>query len=91
MRTRVIGFAPPDDKWKQMKAVWDACELAGVSAPPEVIEFFDGEEPDEQGIEVNLEDHECITKYNEESREGYEVEVKKIPANVQYIRFYNAY
>lgn len=91
MSTHIVGFAPPDDKWKQMKAVWDACELANVSAPPEVIEFFDGIEPNEQGIRVDLEDHECVSKYNANMKDGFEVEVKKIPANVQFIRFYNSY
>lgn len=91
MNSHVIGFAPPDDKWKQMKAVWDACELAGVSAPPEVMEFFDGEDPDEQGISIDLEDDDCCSKYSAEMQDGFEIDIKKIPANVQFIRFYNSY
>ena len=91
MSTHVIGFAPPDDKWRRMKDVWDACELAGVSAPPEVIDFFEGREPNENGVRVDLENHECVRRYNENMKDGFEIEVKKIPANVTFIRFYNSY
>ncbi len=91
MSTHVVGFAPPDEKWKRMRSVWEACESAGVSAPHEVIEFFNGQYPDEQGIEVNLERHECCSKHNDETRDGFEIDLRKVPANVQYIRFYNSY
>lgn len=91
MRTHVVGFAPPDDKWKRMRAVWEACETAGVSAPPEVIEFFDGIEPNEQGIEIDLKDHDCVSEYKAEMQNGFEIDLRKVPANVQYVRFYNSF
>lgn len=91
MGTHIVGFAPPDDKWKQMRSVWEACEAAGVPAPQEVIDFFNGEPPDEQGIEVDLEDHDCVSEYSADMQSGYEVDLRKVPANVQYIRFYNSF
>jgi len=33
-----------------MKAVYDACEKAEVDPPDEVINFFNGEEPDSRGV-----------------------------------------
>jgi hypothetical protein len=43
MSMHVIGFVPPDGTWAQMKAIWDACQAAGVSLPDEVEDFFGGE------------------------------------------------
>jgi hypothetical protein len=55
------------------------------------MEFFDWRAPSESGIEVELEDHECVSKYNAEMQDGYEIDLKKVPANVQFIRVYNSY
>src|ERR1035441_9166498 len=52
MSTHVTGFAPPDETWQKMKAIWDACETVGVPVPGEVEEFFGGEGPDPAGGEV---------------------------------------
>lgn len=91
MNTHIVGFVPPDDKWKQMRAVWDACEEAGIKAPNEVIDFFEGAEPDEQGATVQLDHHDAVSEYNAEMKSGYEVDLQKLPANVRYLRFYNSY
>jgi len=87
----VIGIAPPDDQWKRMRAVWDACEEANVQAPDEVVEFFNGREPEESGVRIDLDQHDCVSKYNAEMKDGFEVDLRKVPANVQIIRFYNSY
>lgn len=55
MSTSVVGFRPPDAKWKKMKAIYDACDEAGVSIPDEVDSFFNGEPPDDAGVRVKLE------------------------------------
>lgn len=87
MSTHVIGFAPPDDKWKAMKAIWDSCEAAGVPIPKEVERFFGGERPDESGVEVDV----PVREWGDDSREGYEIDVAAIPAHVKSIRFYNSW
>ena len=93
MSTHVVGFKPPDDKWKKMKAVWDACKAAGIDPPDDVDAFFEGTAPDDQGMEVDLDGHECAVKYRPASRarDGIEVDVKKLPPDVTVIRFYNSY
>lgn len=87
MSTSVIGFAPPDEKWQQMKQIWDACQSAGIPVPREVEKFFNDEPPDSAGVEVKLE----VTEWHDESREGIEIEVAKIPKHVKLIRFYNSW
>ena len=39
MSTHVVGFHPPDEKWKEMKAAWDACMAANVNPPVVTIPF----------------------------------------------------
>jgi hypothetical protein len=89
MSTHVIGFRPPDEKWRKMKAVWDACADAGTSPPKEVSEFFQWTTPDPRGVEVDL--RACSTKFNDDSRDGIEIDVNKLPKDVTIIRFYNAF
>lgn len=87
MSTHVIGFKPPDAKWKKMKEVWDACEKAGIDPPKEVSEFFNYENPDENGVEVELD----AAEWGDDGRQGYEIEVSKLPKGVTIIRFYNSW
>ena len=91
MSTSIFGFKPPDEKWKKMKEVRDACLEAGVMIPSEVDDFFEGESPDNAGVRVNLEEHECVSKYRGEVEEGFEVDVRKLPKDVVLIRFVNSW
>ncbi|WP_333745999.1 hypothetical protein [Streptomyces sp. IBSBF 2950] len=87
MSTHVKGFTGPDDRWRKMKAIWDACQDAGVDPPTEVERFFDGEAPDPNGREVQI-PHE---EWRDEHREGVEVRIKDLPKNVTVIRVYNSW
>ena len=87
MSTYVTGFAPPDETWQKMKAIWDACETAQIPVPDEVEEFFGGEDPDPAGVEVKL----PVREWHGEGEAGYELDVASIPPQVQVIRFYNSW
>lgn len=87
MSTHVVGFVPPNDRWAQMKQVWDSCKAAKVEVPEAVQRFFNWEEPDDRGVEVQL----PAIEWTEDTRHGYEVELDKIPPDVKVIRFYNAW
>jgi len=87
MSTHVIGFKPPDEKWNKMKAIYDACEVAGVPIPSEVDDFFDGEGPDPAGVEVKLTPRE----WQDDMRQGYEIDIDSLPKGVKTIRFYNSW
>lgn len=89
MNTRVIGFVPPDDKWRKMADVWFACEKAGVDVPHDVEMFFDEGAPDPHGQEVDLPHTQWQPQDKGWPAWGIEVEVAKIPAKVKFIRFYN--
>lgn len=93
MSTHVYGLKLPDDKWKQMKAVWDACGAAGVGLPSSVEKFFQHETPDEKGWQlINLDQHPSVSTYTDEDMtSGFEVDVTKLPAGVTTIRFINSF
>lgn len=93
MITHVVGFRPADAKWRDMKAVWDACENAGVHVPAEVDKFFNGENPDEHGVRIDLEKSNCVQEWSngEAAESGFDVNVKLLPPDVTVIRFYNAF
>lgn len=87
MSSGVQGFKPPDAKWKKMKAIWDACKSAKIDPPIEVETFFNGEEPTDKGMEVEIE----ANVWSDEYRQGIEVDIKRLPADVTIIRFYNSW
>lgn len=91
MSTHVIGFRPPDDKWKKMKAVYDACKEADTDPPEEVERFFNDQPPDPAGVEVRLRDTPCCKEYNDGvSQWGYEIDLSKLPKDVTVIRVFNS-
>lgn len=89
MSTHIKGFRPPNEKWRKMKAVWDACSKAGTSIPVDVLNFFNGESPDERGQDVNIK--EAISDYTDDMKDGYEIDITKLPEDVTIIRVYNSY
>ncbi len=93
MSVHVVGIKPPDEKWRKMKAVWDACKTAGLQPPPEVERFFDGTPPDDSGVLVNLHPRKapCVSEYHNEYSEGFEVDLRKLPADITILRFFCSY
>lgn len=91
MSTHVVGFRPPDDTWRKHKAVWDACVKAGVHVPKETNEFFGYDKPDDAGVTVELEKHECCAEFSEFGRNGIEIDLSNLPKQVTKIRFYNSW
>lgn len=91
MSTRITGFRPPDARWAQMKAVWDACEAASQEVPSSVEEFFNHEPPDDRGICIDLKDSPSVTNYRADMEEGFQVEISKLPKELTHIRFVNSW
>jgi hypothetical protein len=89
MSTRIVGFRPPNEKWKKMKAAWDACEAAGVMPPKDVRDFFEGDEPDAAGVVVDI--RQAVTPVDKNMTDGFDVDITKLPKDVNIIRFENSY
>jgi len=98
MRTYVTLYRPVDDKWRNMQRVWAACNDAGLAVPLEVDVFFNGRPPDGvEGVEVAcVTQNETtwppwVTRFEIDMKDGYDVDVTKLPKDVKIIRFTNSY
>jgi hypothetical protein len=87
MSTHVIGVCGVDDQYIRMKAVYDACEDAGVGLPSAVADYFRESAPDQSGRLVEIPSR----RWEDESREGFEVDLATLPDEVKTIRFYNSW
>ena len=72
-----------------MKAAYDVCQLAGIEIPDEVDKFFNGETPDEAGVEVEIDS--ILDEWGDDIRQGYQVDLSKLPKDVKILRFYNSW
>lgn len=94
MSTHVKAFKPPDEKWQQMKAVWDACKTAGVELPREVGRYFEDTDPDPVGVEIDestLVNVGALDAWGDDQREGVQIDVTRLPKDVTVVRFYNSW
>jgi hypothetical protein len=92
MSSRVIGIKPPDEKWKQMKVVWDACKSAHVNVPKEVYDYFGDSPIDDKGVVVDLEKIDSVVnEYLAEGESGFEVDLSRLPKDIKVIRFVNSW
>lgn len=87
MSTHIIGIKPPDERWKKMKAIWDACKEAGISVPREVSDFFDNCAPDPAGVVVEL----TGRPWRGNAADGFEIDLPELDPDIRTIRFYNSY
>lgn len=94
MSMYLCGIKPPDDDWKKMKAVWDACAAGDIEPPGEVSGFFGDEVPDDSGVLVELgwgdggapSDGEY--GWSNEDAVGFEVDITALPKDIKKLRFY---
>lgn len=99
MTLNIEGVKVRDSKWENMKKIWDACSATNIPIPKEVNDYFNGETPDEKGVKVSLipcvailkNSYQIATKYSDEYSEGYEINVKEIPADITIIRITNSW
>lgn len=92
MSTHIVGIKPADEKWKQMKTIYDACEKAGIEIPDEVYYFFNEESPDPSGVKVYRDVlGGAVQKYSGDAESGYEVHIDRLPKDVKIIRFTNSW
>jgi len=89
LSTYVIGFRPPDERWQQMKAVYEANAAAGLRQPTEVEMFFLNGAPDASGVEVNLDN--IAKEWRDDSRDGIEIDIRDLPPEVHILRFVNSW
>ena len=94
MNSHVKGIKEPTEEYQKKYRAYQACVEAGIDPPKAIIDFFDGiafDYIDATGMEVDLRASGAIVEWKGDSKDGFEVEVAKIPAGVTRIRFYNSW
>jgi hypothetical protein len=95
MLSYTVGIKPPDETWRKMVAVYDACADAGIDPPRDVENYFAGDRPDDAGViveDATLRDCGAVREWTDgDMREGIEVDLTKIPKDITVIRFINSY
>ena len=88
INTYIIGFTPQDENYQKMRQIWENCTEMNISIPDEVDDFFNYEEPNEDGIEMEIPNQEWS---DGDMSTGIEVNIKNIPEIVEKIRFVNSW
>ena len=82
MYLTVKGVTSPTEKWRMLKCIYDACREASIDPPDEVMDFFGGVEPDEDGVVISLAHHHAVT----EIEGGFDVLLEDLPDAIKIIR-----
>jgi hypothetical protein len=92
---RIEVFKAPDDKWRQMKAVWDSCSEARVAIPSAVLDYFEQDSPKSQGVEIhNFVEDSCVRDLGREDYDGFTVDLKQLRSkhpDITHINFVISY
>ena len=92
MSTHVVGFITEENEtYKKHLAVLKACHYANVSLPKETAEYFGDDSPELYLAEEKLEVEIPVSKWEDPSSSGFELNVSDIPEGVVKIRFYNSW
>lgn len=87
----VIGVGKPDENHRKMYAAYQSCLAAGISIPDEINEYFDWSTPNENGRKIELRRGDSIKEYKADMREGFDVDLSKLPPNITHVRFFVSY
>jgi hypothetical protein len=97
MSTEIMAFMPDTDlEFQKHKKILLMCIDAEVSLPKETAEYFgDNEDPElwmlDEKLELELLEGVHYTEYSENSSEGFEIDLSKLPKGIAKLRFTNSY
>lgn len=82
MDISVKGIVEPTEDYNKKLEAYYACEKAGIDIPDELLEYFNGEEPLKEGMEVKID-----YAGNLECEDGYIlIDLIDLPENVTKIK-----
>jgi hypothetical protein len=97
MSTHIAAFIPDTDpEFQKHKAVALVCMEAKVSLPAETSNYFNVRYNPYLGmfdekLQIDLKEGEHYEEWREDSSEGFEVDLTKLPKGVTKLRFYNSW
>ena len=89
MSTSIYGIKLPDEKFKKMFQIYKNCEELGLEIPDEVDNYFEGGEPDSEGVVVSVDN--IVREFSRDGEKGVEIRVEDIPKDVKVLRFVNSW
>lgn len=96
MSTHIMAFMPDTDAdFKKHKKILLACMEAEVSLPKETAEYFGEEDAEEylldEKLSVELKEGVHYKDWSDESSQGFEVDLSKLPKWITKLRFCNSW
>ena len=94
MSTHIQAFMPDTDAdFQKHKKILLMCIENEVSLPKETAQYFGQKEPEEylldEKLSVSLKENVHYKDWSDESSQGYEVDLSKLPKGITKLRFYN--
>lgn len=87
MSTHVKGIKIKDEKFNEMKQVYDLCVKQNIKIPKEVYDYF-GDEVSDDGVIIDIKSKEST---DNDYRDFIDVKIEDIPKDVKIIRFVMSY
>lgn len=92
MSMHCLAVKPADAEYMKKLAAYRACVIAHISVPQELVDFFGGEDPDEEGATITLagyrSEHVSCEEWSDDGRTGFQVDITKLPEGTRFVRFY---
>jgi hypothetical protein len=94
MSRHIQAFIPEtDEEFKKHKKILLMCLEHKVSLPKETAEYFGSNDAEEylldEKLQIELEKDVHYKEWSDESCEGFEVDLSKLPKEVTILRFFN--
>jgi len=94
MSTHIEAFIPDtDSEYIKHKEILEVCAKNEVTLPKETAEYFGDDFPQryllDEKLSVALKEGEHYNNWSDESSEGFELDLTKLPKGVTKLRFYN--
>lgn len=95
MSMHCYAVKPADAAYHSKAAAYRACVAAKVRLPEELVEFFNGEPPDDTGVTIHLahthapphQRHSSCAEYGTDDGDGFQVDIEKLPPGTRFVRF----
>lgn len=87
MKAYVLAFKKKDEKYEKMAAIYDACSVAGISSPREVVDYFCDNSPEEYQCLYDAIPDESIMNYSSTKGHIIQVDLSKLPEHISVLRF----
>lgn len=81
MDVYVRGVIEPNEGYKKMYAVYEACKDAGVNVPDEVLEYFGDDTPTPSGMRVKIPTKRLPGEYDN----AIEIDLKSLRSDISKI------